>query len=231
MSGPSLFSAPSVRSPPSQDWVRLAATWFAAAAIAGPLGIVLHELAHFIPAAAFGFEGAALRSTSIDYAQHNPFWYAFRTESVEAASRILPVWQVGVVTASGIVVTLALAVIAAVLAPGWGLATFGGATLASFALLAPLRGYTALLYIVRVRPRYPEAFPNVDEFRAAQVTGVPVEVWVVLGAVVVLFCWVRLVPKLRIDVGRGLLVAMPALVVGTVAGVVVWIYVGGLLLG
>jgi hypothetical protein len=207
-------------------WLRLGSTWFFAAALAGPLGIVLHEIVHFLTAVAFGFEGAALHFASAGYADHDAFWRAYLDESSEAAGHVLPVWQVGAVAAAGVVFTWALAVSSALLAPGRGLRTFGGALLGAFALLAPARGYTGLSYILTVRPHYPNAFPNFDEFRAAAALGVPVDVPVAVGVVVVLFCWAYLVPKVR----RDLIVVVPALLLGTAAGILAWLVVGPLVL-
>ena len=47
---------------------RLAATWIGASVIAVPLGVLLHELGHFLAYWAFGFQGVALH-----YSFRHPF--------------------------------------------------------------------------------------------------------------------------------------------------------------
>lgn len=202
--------------------LRLGTTWFLAAALAAPLGIVLHEAAHFLAAVAFGFQGAVLHFASSGYSASEAFWRTYLPGSSETAAHILPVWQVGTVAAAGVVFTWVLAIAAALLAPGRGLRSFGGALLGAVALFAPARGYVGLSYILTVRPHYPNAFPNFDEFRAATALAVPVDVPVAVGVVVTLFCWCYLVPKLK----RNLFVVVPALLLGTVTGILAWFTVG-----
>ncbi len=208
------------------DWIRLGHTWFLAAVVAAPLGIVLHEAAHFLTAVAFGFDGASLHFASTGYAGREAFWQAYFNESPEAAARILPVWQVGVVAVAGVVFTWVLAVVSALLAPGRGLRSFGGALLGAFALFAPVRASVGLTQLLTVRFRYIDTLPTFDEFRAATALGVPVEVLVAVGVVVTLFCWFYLLPKL----GRDLFAAAPMLLMGTLTGIFVWVAIGPLVL-
>ncbi len=208
------------------DWLQLGHTWFLAAVIAAPLGIVLHEAAHFLAAVAFGFEGASLHFASTDYAGREAFWQAYFNGSAEAARRILPVWQVGVVAIAGVAFNWLLAVAAALLAPGRDLRSFGGALLGAFALFAPVRASIGLTQLLTVRPRYLDTLPAFDEFRAATALGLPVELLVAVGVGVAIFCWYYLLPKL----GRDLFAVAPMLIMGSLTGIFVWMAIGLLIL-
>ncbi|MDZ4273188.1 MAG: hypothetical protein U0975_10985 [Erythrobacter sp.] len=202
--------------------LRLFGTWLVATLVAAPASIVLHELAHYLAALGLGFSEVRLHFSSVSYTEVGPFWDAFRNESVASAERIADVWKVGAVSLAGIAATWILALAACMLAVRRDLTTFTGALLGAFALVSPLRGYTALSYIIEIRPNYPDAFPSFDEFQAAKALGVPVDIFVVIGVLVVLVCWVVLSRKLKFD----LLPIVPALAIGTVGGIVMWMLIG-----
>ena len=196
--------------------------WLGAAALAAPIGIVLHEGAHFLTARAFGFEQPALHFASSGYARSDEFWEALRTRSPQEAAAVYPVARAGTVALAGVVVTWLLSLVAGSAAPRVGLRSFGGALLAAFALTATTRGLPGVIYLVAVRPRYPDANPNFDEFRASAALGVPVEVLVLGGVVVTALCWAYLVPKM--SPLRWAKVA--AVAAGFAGGVLMWMNVG-----
>jgi len=202
--------------------LRLFGTWLVATLVAAPASIVLHEFAHYLAARGFGFGEVSLHFSSVSFAEVGPFWDAFRNESVASADRIAAVWKVGAVSLAGIAATWILALVACMLAVRRDLTTFTGALLGAFALVSPLRGYTALSYIIEIRPNYPDAFPSFDEFQAAKALDVPVDIFVVISVLVLLICWVVLSRKLKLD----LLPIVPALVIGTVGGIVMWMLIG-----
>lgn len=201
---------------------RVAARWFLAAAVAAPVGVVLHEAVHFVTAVLVGFEDPVLHFASTGYAGNGAFWDAYLAGAELPLSRT----SVGLVAAAGVVFTWALSVAATVAARRVGVRSFLGAILGATALLAPARAYTGLSYMLFVRPSMPGAFPNFDEFRAAQALGTPVDPWVLAGLVVMAGAWVALAPK----IGRDGWLAYPLLLVGTVAGMAAWLVVGPFLL-
>ena len=212
-----------VEAPPrGARWARVAGRWLAAAALAAPAGVLLHELTHALTAVLVGFDGVTLHATSVGYEGHDAFWEAFRAGDPLPLPRL----SVGLVAGSGVVVTWLLAVASAVAARRVGVGSFWGAVLASVALLAPARAYTGLSYMLVVRPTWPDAFPSFDEFSAARALGTPVDPWVLAGVAVMVGTWVALAPR----VARDGWVAFPALLLGTVAGMAAWIVVGSVLL-
>ncbi len=74
---------------------RLAATWIGASVIAVPLGVLLHELGHFVAYWAFGFQGVALHYASATHSVERTFWQLVYTGKVGAAAALLPLWKVG----------------------------------------------------------------------------------------------------------------------------------------
>src|SRR5688572_8770855 len=105
MSTVELPSSPSVRI--TSTW-RLAATWIGAAVIAVPLGVLLHELGHFLAYWAFGFPGVALHYSSATHSVERAFWQLVYRGNVEAAASLLPLWKVGLATAAGLIATCAV---------------------------------------------------------------------------------------------------------------------------
>lgn len=199
-------------------WARVAGRWFAAAALAGPVGVVLHEAAHALVALGAGLDGVALHFASMGYAGQDAFWEALRTGAPLPMSR----HAAGLVAGGGVIATWLLAAAAAAAARRIGTGSFWGAVLGSTALLAPARGYTGLSYLLVVRPKWPGAFPNFDEFRAAAALGTPVDPWVLAGVAVMAGTWAVLTPR----IGRDGWAAYPALLLGTGAGMAAWGAVG-----
>jgi len=217
---PSATDAP--LEPPGLPPWRGLLVWLGAAALTAPLGILLHEAAHALTALAFGFENPALHFDSSGYAHSDAFWDALTGGLPEAAAAIYPVAQAGAVALAGVVLTWVLSLVAAAAAPRVGLRRFAGAFPAAFALTAAIRWLPGAIYLVSVRPRYPDARPNFDEFRVALALGVPVEGLVLAGVAVTVGCWLYLVP--RMSPGRWLKVG--AVAAGFAGGVALWMVVG-----
>ncbi len=220
---PDTDASPGKPAPPLWRWLFV---WLGAAALAAPFGIVLHEAAHFLTALAFGFEAPTLHFASSGYAHSDAFWEALYTRSSQEAAAVYPVAQAGAVALAGVVTTWVLSLAAAFTAPRAGLRSFTGAFLAAFALTAAIRWLVGVIYLLSVRPRYPDATPNFDEFRASAALGVPVEALVLAGVAVTVLCWLYLVPKMNPH--RWAKAA--AVAVGFAGGVAAWMGVGSYLL-
>ncbi len=224
---PLYWSAPDMKPPTTLRYrLRLFGTWVSAALAAAPASIVLHEFAHYLAARGLGLSDVTLHFSSVSYAELGRFWDAFRNESPKSADRIAAAWKVGAVSLAGIAATWVLALAACWLAIRRDLATYAGALFGAFALVSPLRGYTALSYLIEIRPYYPDAFPSFDEFQTAKALGVPVDIFVVINVLVLLVCWLVLAWKLKLS----LLPVIPALAIGTVGGIATWMLIGPQLL-
>ncbi|MEO7072984.1 MAG: hypothetical protein ABI300_08515 [Rhodanobacter sp.] len=200
--------------------------WLAGAALAAPIGIVLHEAAHFLAAHVFGFEDPTLHFASSGYARSDEFWDALFTHSSQSAAAVYPVAHAGAIALAGVLLTWLVSLTAAFAAPRVGLRSFGGAFLAAFAMTAALRWLPGVIYLVAVRPRYPDARPNFDEFRASVALGIPVELLVLVGIAITAACLAYLLPKMA---PRRWL-KMAAVIVGFGAGVGLWMTIGPYLL-
>jgi hypothetical protein len=201
---------------------QLAMIWVAGAAVSGPLGVVLHEFAHFITASQLGFPGTTMHSASISYARSDEFWSLLASGNREAAAAIYPLREAGLVALAGPAATLLLSVAAALALRARAMHGFVAAVLAGLALMAGVRALTGVYYILHVRPTYPGARPFFDEINTARAFDIPVDMIVWPSVAVLLLCWVLVLPRLR----PGLLVKLPASLLGPVLGIAAWAFVG-----
>ena len=77
----------------------------AGGAIAFPIAVLVHELAHFTAFAAFGFPDPVLRFSSTSWSGSGEFARHIRAGDVEAAAALVQPWQVAVGVAAGVIVT------------------------------------------------------------------------------------------------------------------------------
>lgn len=209
----------------SESRWQLAMIWMAGAAVSGPLGVVLHELAHFITASQLGFPGTTMHSASISYARSEEFWSLLAAGNQEAATAIYPLRDAGLVAIAGPAATLLLSLAAALVLRASAIQGFAAAVLAGLALMAGVRALTGVYFILHVRPTYPGARPFFDEINAARAFDIPVDLIVWPSVAVLLLCWLLVVPRLRPE----LLVKLPATLVGPVLGIATWAFVGPLI--
>lgn len=196
--------------------------WLVAAGLSGPVGILLHELGHFAVAAVSGFPEVKLSFASVSYQNSERFWQLLASGDRMAADAIYPLQRAGLMAAAGPAVT-ALLIVSSVLIlstrkPSNPVAAF----LAGLALMAGVRSFTGVYYVLFVRPKYPDARPFFDEINIARAFDIPVDwiAWSSSGLVV--FAWIMVVPKLAPD--RWL--KLPAVVIGPVLGILLWAQIG-----
>lgn len=209
-----------------QERLGIFAVWLLAAGISGPVGIILHELGHFAVAAVSGFPDAKFSFASVSYRDSERFWQTLAGGERMAADAIYPIHRAGLLAAAGPAVT-ALLIISSVLIlatrkPSDAVAAF----LAGLALMAGVRSFTGVYYVLIVRPKYPDARPFFDEINIARAFDIPVDwiAWPSAGLVVV--AWIFVVPKLTPH--RWL--KIPAVVVGPILGILVWATIGPFIL-
>jgi hypothetical protein len=204
----------------------LALRWSLGAAIAGPAGILLHELGHFGTAVARGIPGVTLHFASISYPDADRFWQTLAAGDRASAAAMYSLTDAGATALAGPVVTvvlsLACAIVLAVSRPADLVAAFCAAT----ALTAGARSYVGVSYLLRVRPTHPDARPFFDEINAARAFGTEVDwiVWSVVACIVV--SWILTLPRLR----PNWWLKTPIAIVAPLLGILAWTQVGPLFL-
>ena len=188
---------------------RLAATWIGAAIIAVPLGVLLHELGHFLAYWAFGFQGVALHYASAAHSVEQTFWQLVYNGNVERAASLLPLWKVGLSTAAAIVVTYVVTIGCCVFAAKTG----PHPLVIALGIFAPVRFLSGLPTIVTVLSgRTVRA--HTDEAHLAALTGIPLLLLNFAGLLVLVFAWIwllRRIPKDHRWISLGSMVAGLAL--------------------
>lgn len=175
--------------------------WLLFAAIAGPIGIVLHELGHLLVAHAFGFPDVVLHFGSI---------------SDGAAEAGAPQWQQGLKAGAGPFVTLAL------------LGICCGATVRFGArpwIVAPgfavgIRSALVGLAYLSARIRGSAGTADLDELSFARALGLSMDAVMAISTALVLVGWIFL--ALSISPGDRLKSLMAA-AAGTAAGVILYV--------
>jgi hypothetical protein len=215
MSTVELASSHSVRI--TSTW-RLAATWIGAAVVAVPLGVLLHELGHFLAYWVFGFQGVALHYSSATHAAERTFWQLVYTGKVGVAASLLPLWKVGLATTAGIVftylVTIACCIFAARKSPHPLVIALG--------VFAPVRFLSGLPTVVAILAGK-RAGTGTDEAHLAALTGIPLLLLNFAGLLVLVFAWIWLVRRIPKDhrwVSYGSLIAGLALGIFLYFGVI-----------
>ena len=172
---------------------RLVATWIGASVIAVPLGVLLHELGHFLVYWAFGFQGAALHYSSSSHTLERTFWQLVDSGRVSSAASLLPLWKVGIGTVGGLLatylVTAACCILAARKSPHPLVIALG--------VFAPVRFLSGLpaIPVVLAGGRV----TGTDEAHLAALTGIPVLLPVLTGLMVLLFAWIWMVRRIPKD--------------------------------
>ena len=202
------------------------AIWLFAAGISGPVGILLHELGHFTVAAVSGFPDTRLSFASVSYLDNERFWQTLAGGERQAANAIYPLDRAGLVAAAGPAVTALLIIGSALILSTSRPPDWVAAFLAGLALMAGVRSFTGVYYVLFVRPKYPDARPFFDEINVARAFEMPVDwiAWVSSGLVVL--AWIVVVPKLTPD--RWL--KIPAVVAGPILGILLWAKLGPFIL-
>ncbi len=209
-----------------RERLRVFAVWLVAAAISGPAGILLHELGHFVVAAASGFPDAKLSFASVSYHDSERFWQTLAGGERLAAEAIYPLQRAGLLAAAGPAVT-ALLIVSSVLILSTRKTTDAvAAFLAGLALMAGVRSFTGVYYVLFVRPKYPDAQPFFDEINIARAFDISVD-WIAWSScALVVFAWIVVVPRLTPD--RWL--KIPATVLGPIVGILLWAQIGPFIL-
>ena len=178
------------------------AGWFVLAALASPIAIVGHEIAHLLAGSLVEVHGLSLQSQSVSFPQEKEFWRLLGLQQWNAASALLSLWRAVVYTSAGPIFSCALAALSALLVQGGRslemLAPFLiGAALVSCLRLAAPAGYLVQHGISWAAHPASGLGSGSDEGRLWLLTGIPVfpqlviEVLVCGIAMVILVRWMR----------------------------------------
>lgn len=197
--------------------------WSLAGFAAGALTILPHELGHYLVYLAMDAPGLALHYDRVSW-DSQEFWEAVRREDHAAAAVFAPIPGVAAALAAGPLVTYAM-----VAACCYGCARWRPyPVLVAFGYLSPLRIVVALMHGVRVLLGQDASGASYDELGVASLTGIPVQVLVGSGIVVMAISGVwlaRYLPRGRRTV------AVVSMLAGAVVGARLYLgYVGPWLL-
>lgn len=192
----------------TQRWHRWL-LWAGFAALAAPLGIVLHELGHYLTYRAFDFPNVTLHSSSVSIGNGEIFWQFIRAADFAAAANVYPLRQVALAAAMGPLVSAVLTVMCCLIA-----SRKPHPFVVSLGLFSPLQFIAGLIYLpVSFFRKLEQA--NFDELNVARLTGIPVEIFILLGAFLLIggvFWLLRCIPK------GNRLFAVSAIIVGVAVG-------------
>jgi hypothetical protein len=85
--------------------VRHAARWFAWSLPALPVAVLVHEMGHLAWFKIFHFPDVRLHYGAVSYGLHDRFWTLARHGDLAGAARVVPLAQIGLATATGIVIS------------------------------------------------------------------------------------------------------------------------------
>jgi len=198
---------------------RLAATWIGAAVIAVPLGVLLHELGHFLAYRVFGFQGVTLHYASATHTVEKTFWQLAYRGNLEAAASLLPLWKVGVATTAGILLTYLVTIGCCVFA-----ARKGPHPLAvALGIFAPVRFLSGIPAIVAALSGK-AVLPQTDEAHVAVLTGIPLLLLNLAGLLVLVLAWIWLLRRIPKDHRW---VSLGSLVCGLALGIYLYFFLIG----
>lgn len=179
--------------PTTSTW-RLAATWIGASVIAVPLGVLLHELGHFLAYWTFGFQGVALHYSSATHSVEKTFWQLVYRGNINAAASMLPLWKVGLATAAGLLLTYAVTIACCIYAARKS----PHPLVIALGIFAPVRFLSGLPTIPVVLSGKPVR-AGTDEAHLAVLTGIPVLLLIVAGLLVLVLAWIWLIRRIPKD--------------------------------
>lgn len=199
--------------------LRRGLSWAGAAVVAVPFAVLLHESGHRLAQLIFGFAGSTLHYSSTTYAQERGFWQQVYRGDFQSAASVVPLWQVTISTAAGLLVSylivIACCIVAAKYKPHPLVVALGLASTLRF--LSGIPSIAASFSGKTLRT-------GTDEANLALLTGIPVILLVAAGLLLLVGAWfwlLRNIPK-----GQRV-IAVGGLVVGTVVGFLLYFRLAG----
>ena len=158
----------------------VAVEWGLGGLLAAPFAVLPHELGHYVVLLALGVPGLALHYSTVTW-DLQEFWEAIQRADFHAAAAVAPVWGVVISDAIGPLITYAIVAVCCYGCARWR----PHPGLVAVALLAQVRIAAGVIHMVREALGAPRP-TNYDELRVSILTGIPVEVFVTFGVVVLL---------------------------------------------
>ena len=175
--------------------------WVLFAALAGPIGIILHELGHFLVAHAFGFPDVVLHFGSV---------------SDGAAETGAPQWQQGLQAGAGPLVTLVLLGICCGATVRFGAQPWIVGPGFAVGIRSALVGLAYLS--ARLRGTYRTA--DIDELNFARSLDLSMDAVMATSTALVLVCWILLASSIS---SGGRLKSLMAPAAGTAVGIILYV--------
>ncbi len=152
--------------------------WGLGALLAAPFAILPHELGHYVVLFALGVPDLALHYSTVTW-DLQEFWEAVQRADLDAAAAVAPIWGIVLSDAIGPAITYATVAACCCGCAKW----HPHPGLIAVALLAQARIAVGVIHMVRealgmYRPT------NYDELRISILTGIPVQVFVAFGLLV-----------------------------------------------
>ena len=165
---------------PSASRRAVALEWGLGGLLAAPFAVLPHELGHYVVLLLLGVPGLALHYSTVTW-DLQEFWGAIQRGDLDGAAAVAPIWGVALSDAVGPAVTYAIVAACCYGCSRWR----AHPSLVAIAFLAQARIAVGVIHVARealdmYRPT------NYDELRFSILTGVPVEVFVAFGLVVLL---------------------------------------------
>lgn len=200
-------------------WWRRALPWTGAGLVAFPSVVLLHEIGHYLCFRAFRFPGAVMHYASADYTGSSLFERRLLLGDVTGAASIVPISEVAIATAAGLLITYLCVILA-----GWWTARHSPHPLVvAIGLASPLRFISLrwlLFDLVAGRP----VLARTDEGLLIVITRLPPLLFIAAGFACWIGGWIFLIRRWP---RGGRLFTLGALLVGTALGVVLYANVVG----
>lgn len=187
--------------------------WMGASVLAFPVGVLLHELAHYITAVAFGFEGARLSYMTAPYDLEELVYAHIANGDLSGLSNVYPLWQLAINSAAGPMATYIIA-LTCILLSIKRINPF----IISLGITVNMRAL-ALLFIGLTQP---QSCCN-DENVFGKILGIPPIFFMILAVVlffVTAFWLIKRIPK-----GQRI-VASSSIIMGTIIGATTYMSIG-----
>lgn len=182
---------PSVRI--ASTW-RLVSLWIAAAVVAVPSGVLLHELGHFLVNLVFGFQGSVIHYSSTTYSLEKTFWQFIYRGDLAAAAATIPLWKVSMSTAAGISVTCAVTLVCCFFAARKN----PHPLVVALGIFAPVR-FLSALPTIRVWLAGKPVRAGTDEARLAALSVIPLPFLLFGGLLFLVLVWIWMVRHIPQD--------------------------------
>lgn len=208
-------------------WFRDRSWWAAGAggAVAFPIAVLLHELAHLVVYRIFGFPNLALRYAAVSWEGTGEFMRLWQAGDFEGAAAIVEPWQVATGTAAGPIVSYLLVIGCVLAVRRFGPGPFS--VVLGVGLVTPLR-WVGAIPILAAKARGARFTSNTDEGWVAMITGIPESILLLLGLACLLLAFWFLVAAVPRDRRMRVLVPTSG---GVVLGGLLWaLWLGPLVL-